>query len=183
MRAGRLRDKARIVTLDHNLSQVCCGAIWCGITASESALAPMPAGLRAGVKVVVRARFNQKLQQGVYLMTKDRILHVTSVRDATGKRAELTASCDEFIGQAAIYTPVTGQQKPCRVHMAYDAPYLDELGQVTGYRIRAQVLLLEIGRPQVNDRITIDGQAFVVTQYAADTDDGVVRSLWLEKME
>lgn len=183
MRAGRLRHKAQIVTLDHDLRETCHGTIWCSITAKDGATPPMPAGLRTGARVDVRARYTDKLQQGAYLITGERILHITSVRDVTGKRAELIASCDEFVGQPAQYQSLTRGQISCRVHLTHEAPFLNDFGQVTDYRTRAEVLVLEVGRPQVDDRITIAGQAYIVTQYAGGTDDGVVRSLWLEPVE
>lgn len=182
MRAGRLRHKAQIITLRHDLSHHCHGSIWCGIIAKEGANPPMPSGLRTGSRVDVRARYTDKLAQGVYLVSGQRILHVTSVRDVTGKRAELTTSCDEFVGQPALYHSYAGS-KPCRVHLQHSAPYLDELGQVTSYRTRAEVLLLEVGRPQPDDRLTVAGQDYIVTQYADSTDDSVVRGLWLEALE
>lgn len=183
MRAGRLRHKAQIVTLGHDLGKTCYGTIWCGITAKEGAAPPMAAGLRTGARVEVRARYTNKLQQGAYLLTGNRILHVTSVRDVTSKRAELIASCDEFVGQPAQYqSPIRGLIN-CRVHLTHDAPFLNDFGQVTDYRTRAEVLVMEVGRPQVDNRITIAGQVYIVTQYAGGTDDGVVRSLWLEPVE
>lgn len=182
MRAGRLRHKAQIVTLGHDLSKTCHGTLWCGITAKDGAAPPMPSGLRTGARVDVRTRYTDKLQQGAYLLAGDRILHITSVRDVTGKRAELVASCDEFIGQPAQYQSPERGQISCRVHLAHEAPFLNDFGQVTDYRTRAEVLVLEVGRPQVDDRITIAGQAYTVTQYANQTDDGVVRSLWLERV-
>jgi len=183
MRAGRLRHKAQIITLRHDLSHHCHGSIWCGITAKEGASPPMPSGLRTGARVDVRARYTDKLAQGVYLVSGQRILHVTSVRDVAGKRAELTASCDEFVGQPAIYQQPGRSQKACRVHLQHSAPYLDELGQVTSYRTKADVLVLEVGRPQPDDIITVAGQRYIVTQYADNTDDGVVRGLWLDAVE
>lgn len=183
MRAGRLRHKAQIITLGHNLRETCHGTVWCGITAKDGAAPPMPAGLRTGARVDVRARYTDRLQQGAYLLTGGRILHVTSVRDVTGRRAELIASCDEFVGQAALYqSPMRGQIS-CRVHLTHEAPFLNDFGQITDYRTRAEVLVLEVGRPQVDDRITIAGTTYIVTQYAGGTDDGVVRSLWLQAME
>ena len=180
MRAGRLRHKAQIITLGHDLRKTCHGTVWCDITAKDGAAPPMPAGLRTGARVGVRARYTDRLRQGVYLITHDRILHVTSVRDVTGKRAELVASCDEFVGQPAEYVGQTGRRR-CMVHITHNAPYLDELGQVTSYQHKAEVLVLEVGRPQPGDKIIMaDGSAYTVTQYASDTDDGVVRGLWLE---
>ncbi len=70
----------------------------------------------------------------------------------------------------------------CRVHVTHEAPYRDELGQVTDYRTRIQVALIEVGRPQVDDQIIVEGARYTVIAYADETDDGVVRGLWVEKV-
>jgi len=54
------------------------------------------------------------------------------------------------------------------------------MGQVTEYRTKAEVALIEVGRPQVDDQLVIDGARYSVIAYADETDDGVVRGLWLE---
>lgn len=183
MRAGRLRHKAQIITLRHDLSHHCHGSIWCGITVKEGASPPMPSGLRTGARVDVRARYTDKLAQGVYLMSGQRILHVTSVRDVTGKRAELMLTCDEFAGQPAQLRRGSLAPIHCRAHLQHSAPFYDSFGQITDYRIRAEVLIIEVGRPQAGDLITVAGQSYTVTQYAGGSDDGAVRALWLEAVE
>lgn len=183
MRAGRLRHHVSILELNHQLEPVDIGSAWVSIVAKDSAEAPAASGLRTGAKVTVRARFNSRLQQGVYLRQHDRLLHVTSSRDVMGTRSELVLTCDEFVGAGAIYYPSGEPPTRCRVHLTHAAPYLDDFGKVTSYRTKAEVLLIEVGRPQENDRIMIDGVMFIVTQYASDTDDGVIRGLWLDPME
>lgn len=97
-----------------------------------------------------------------------------------GAKAELVMSCAELVGQPAEYRPQAGVPVPCRVHLAHEAPYLDDMGQVVDYKTRAEVAVIEVGRPQVDDQLLIAGTLYNVIQYARDSDDGVVRGLWLE---
>lgn len=80
----------------------------------------------------------------------------------------------------AEYRPAVGAPVACRVLLTHGAPYLDDLGQVTDYRTRAEVALIEVGRPQVDDRLLVGDTLYTVIAYASDTDDGVVRGLWVE---
>ncbi|MNF02484.1 hypothetical protein D3C80_2016330 [compost metagenome] len=54
------------------------------------------------------------------------------------------------------------------------------MGRVADYRTRAEVVLIEVGRPQVDDQLLVAGTLYTITDYADETDDGVVRGLWLE---
>ncbi|MFF6557878.1 hypothetical protein ACET39_31950, partial [Pseudomonas aeruginosa] len=62
-------------------------------------------------------------------------------------------------------------------------PWLDENGQATAYRIRAEVALIETGRVQVGDLLEVDRVRYYVVDYADGTDDGFVRGLWLERVQ
>lgn len=179
MRAGALRDRAEILSLGHDLAVTSHGARWMGIRAKEAADAPAQTGLRARAMVEVRARFSADLTEGRYLRAGARLFVITSARDYMGTRAELIMSCDELVGQPAEYRPAVGTPKACRVHLTHEAPYLDDMGQVTDYRTRAEVALLEVGRPQRGDQLMIAGVLYTVIAYASETDDGVVRGLWL----
>ena len=183
MRAGRLRHRVNILALSHQLAPVAIGSAWTSIVAKDNAEAPAASGLRTSAKVTVRARFNSQLRQDVYLRHQNRLLHVTSSRDVMGARSELVLTCDEFVGADAVYYPTGEPPVQCRVHLTHGAPYLDDFGKVTSYQTKAEVLLIEVGRPQEGDRIQVNGVMFIVTQYASDTDDGVVRGLWLDPME
>ncbi|WP_241666748.1 hypothetical protein [Stutzerimonas nosocomialis] len=130
----------------------------------------------------MRAWWDARLQAGRYLRAGDRLLYIDSARDVTGARAELTLTCTEMVGQCCEYRPRDGVPLQCRVHLIHEAPYRDELGQVTDYRTRAEVALIETGRVQVDDRLQIGKAQYIVTSYAQDTDDGVVRGLWLERI-
>lgn len=182
MRAGNLRHRAEVLSLGVDLSPVSHGSRWTSIRAKDAADAPAATGLRSPAMVEVRARYSTELIQGRYLRHGLRLLHITGVRDPLGTRAELVLSCDELIGEAAAYTPAGGTPIACRVHLTHNAPYLDELGQVTDYRTRAEVALIEVGRPQVDDQLLVAGTLYTVIAYADETDDGVVRGLWLEML-
>lgn len=182
MRLGELRHRARLFELNSDLRPVDLGELWVGIHAKESADPPMAAGLRNPARIAIRARYSPKVTQGKYLRHGCRLFHITSARDPLGNRAELRITADELIGEPGKYC-VPGQlPKPCRVHLTHSAPYRDELGQVTDYRLRAEVAVIEVGRPQAGDVLEIGGARYEITAYANDTDDGVVRGLWLERV-
>lgn len=181
MRAGELRHRAEIVELNADLLPNVIGSAWVGVIAKEAADVPMPSGLRNPAKIDVRARYTSKLTGGRYLRLGQRLLHITSVRDPLGNKAELRISADELIGLPSQLLPLSGGVVPCRVHLVHQAPWLDEEGVVTDYRTRAEVAVIEVGRPEEGDRLQINGHLYIVTGYARDTDDGVVRGLWLER--
>ena len=180
MRAGNLRHRATILSLSAALSPQTLGSRWVGIRAKDGGDVPPAGGLRTGAMVEVRARYADLFAAGRYLLSGARLLHITSTRDPMGTGAELVLSCDELIGQTAEYRPAVGVPLACRAHITHEAPWLDELGQVTDYKTRAELAVIEVGRPQVDDQLLIAGQLYNVIAYAADSDDGIVRGLWLE---
>lgn len=181
MRAGELRHRATILELDSDLRPVEVGRAWLGIQAKEGADVPAAAGLRSPAKLDIRARYSSALRQGRYLRHGERLMQITSARDPLGNRAELRITADEFIGDAAEYRPQEGLPVPCRVHLTHSAPWLDDMGAVTDYKTRGEVLLIEVGRPQVGDMLKIGSDLYAVIAYADESDDGVVRGLWLER--
>lgn len=182
MRAGRLNTPTDILVLGADLGVQVLDWIWTNIAAKDSADAPPATSLRSPAKVEVRAWWDDRLLPGRYLRAEGRLFHLDSVRDVTGQQAELTLTATELIGQPASYTPAGGTAIACHVHLTHGAPYLDELGQVTDYRTRSEVALIEVGRPQVDDQLSVSGALYTVIAYAGETDDGVVRGLWLEKV-
>lgn len=182
MRAGELRHRAEILALDADIKPRCLGSSWLGIIAKELAEPAFPAGLRNPAKIDIRARYNPALMQGRYLRHDQRLFHITSVRDPLGNRAELRITADELIGQCGEYRPQGRPPVPCRVFLNHDATYLDENGQAVRYRVRAEVALIETGRVQIDEQLLVAGTLYNVIDYADDSDDGVVRSLWLEPM-
>lgn len=183
MRAGRLNTPATLLELNADIQACELDWLWCGIDTKESAEPPFPAGLRNPAKVAIRAWWDERLRQGRYLRTKHRLFHIDSARDYRGDRAELAITATEFIGEQAQLLRAGQPQRCVRVFMTYDAPYRDDLGQVIEYRIRAEVALIEAGRVEAGDRITLAGRAYAVTNQADDQNDGIVRGLWLAEME
>ncbi|GLK88316.1 head-tail adaptor protein [Pseudomonas turukhanskensis] len=183
MEVGRLNKRATILALTPDLATIELGGVWLAIASKDAAdLAPQ-VGVRSLARVDIRARYSDRLQQGRYLKHGNRLFHLTSVRDPTGTKAELRCSADEFVGEAAIYKPEGVPPRPCRVNLAFDAPYRDEYGKVVEYRTKAEVVLIETGRVQADEQLIVGTTTYNVLGYADETDDGIVRGLWLQPME
>lgn len=182
MKYGQLKHRASIYEVNADLKSVELGGVWLEIQAKESADPAFPVGLRSPARIDIRAWYSERLVQGRYLKHEERLFQITSARDVMGTKAELRITADEFIGQPAQYRPQEGVPVPCRVHLTHEAPYRDEMGQVAEYKVRAEVLVIEVGRPQADDQLMVAGTLYTVIAYADETDDGVVRGLWLEKV-
>ncbi len=92
------------------------------------------------------------------------------------------STCQSVSSEAGIARPDGAAVKPCRVFLLHEAPYLDQLGQVTSYKTRAEVALIEAGRLQVDlDQLEVGGVLYNVVDYADQSDDGIVRGLWLDR--
>lgn len=183
MRLGRLDKRAAILSLTAALQVVNHGSRWVGLVAKDGGDVPAARGLRTGALVQVRSRPSPEFMQGRYLQVGQRLLVITSVRDPVANDAQAVLSCEELVGQPAQYLPADGVPRCCRVHLTHEAPYRDELGQVVSYMTRAEVAIIEVGRPQEGDQLRVGGDLYVVANYADDTDDGVVRGLWLQPVE
>lgn len=182
MRAGDLDTPAHILVLGADLVVQQLDWIWCGIQTKESAEPPFPSGLRQPAKVAIRAWWDCRLQQGRYLRTDTRLFILDSVRDFTGTKLEVAITATEFVGECGEYRPDGRAPIPCRVFLNHDARYLDENGQAVEYRVRAEVALVETGRVQVDEQLQVAGVLYNVIDYADDSDDGIVRGLWLERV-
>lgn len=180
MRAGRLNTPATLLDLDASLQRVDIDWMFCEIKTKESVDAPFPTGLRNPAKVAIRAWWDVRLRQGRYLQAQERLFHIDSVRDFTGRRVELAITATEFVGEAATALPAEQPPRPCRAFLVHEAPYRDELGQATSYKTRAEVALIEAGRLQVDDQLQVGGVFYNVIDYADESDDGIVRGLWLQ---
>lgn len=180
MRAGRLDTPADLLELCPDIKPRLVDWLWIGVRAKEAGDVQAASGLRNPGKVEVRAWWDDRLRNGRYLRTGDRLLAIDSVRDVTGTQAEVFITCSELVGEPAEYRPQEGVPAPCRVHLSHEAPYRDEMGQVTEYKTRAEVAIIEVGRPQQDDQLKVAGALYTVIGYADETDDGVVRGLWLE---
>jgi len=180
MRAGELRHRAKILELGPNLGVSVIASTWVGIKAKESADPPMATSLRSPARVEIRARFSAKLFQGRYLRHRERLFYITSARDPVGDKSELRITADELIGSPATYHPQGLPSVQCRALIQHEAPWLDEFGAVTSYKTRAEVAIIETGRVQVGDQLSLSGVTYNVIAYADGSDDGVLRGLWLE---
>ena len=181
MRAGRLRYRATLLALGDQLQVVELGQRWVDIRTKEGD-SPAPAGLRQRSLVEIRSRFSDIFRSGRYLQHGGRLFHLVSPRPV-GNGAELVVSAEELAGEPGQYIPQGGGPLCCRVHLTHEAPYRDELGQVTSYMTRAEVAIIEVGRPQEGDQLRVSGVPYVVAHYADESDDGVVRGLWLLPVE
>lgn len=183
MRAGRLDTPAELLELRPDLSVRCLDWLWFSINSKESADPPAPSGLRAPAKVTVRSWWDPRLAVGRYLRSDCRLLLINDVRDFDGRRAEVILTCTEISGQPARYSPASGMARDCRVFLTPEVPYRDQLGQATDYRLRAEIAIIEVGRPEHGDSLRIAGVDYLVDSYADETDDGVVRGLWLARAD
>lgn len=183
MRTGRLDTPADLLVLGADLQAQLIDWLWVGITAKDAGDVPVAAGLRNPGRVEVRAWWDDRLRNGRYLRAGQRLLLIDSARDVRGQQTELVLTCTELIGQPGQYLPADGTPRCCRVHLTHEAPYRDELGQVTSYMTRAEVAIIEVGRPQEGDQLRVSGVPYVVAHYADESDDGVVRGLWLLPVE
>ncbi|WP_339521735.1 hypothetical protein [Pseudomonas sp. EA_35y_Pfl2_R111] len=180
MKAGHLDTPATLMELGTDLQPCQLDWLWCEIQTKESGDVAYPTGLRNPAKVAIRAWWDARLRQGRYLATAERLFHIDSVRDFTGKRVELAITATEFVGECAAAIHEGQPPRPCRVFLLHDAPYRDEFGQATSYRTRAEVALIEAGRPQADSsQIEVGGVLYNVIDYADQSDDGIVRGLWL----
>lgn len=177
MRAGSLNMRAEVLELDPDCAVRPVMRRWVSLRAKDAGDVAAPSGLRSAGMVEVRGWFSGEYQAGRYIRIGDRLLVIADPRDPMGNGAEIVVSCYELTGQPATYNG-----KACRVHLAHNAPWLDDMGQVTAYKTRAEVALIETGRVQVGDQLIVSGTTYNVIAYADDSDDGIVRGLWLEQV-
>ncbi|MDU4255577.1 hypothetical protein [Pseudomonas sp.] len=180
MRIGAIDTPADLLQLSPEHSPVMLDWLWVGLRARDSGDVTAPAGLRSPAKVEGRAWWDERLIQGRYLRTDERLLLIESVRDVIGGRVELVLTCAELVGEQAEYRPEGGAAVPCRVFITHSAPVFDDENKVTDYRILAELALIEVGRCQVDDQLLIGGQLYNMIDYAGSSDDGVVRGMYLE---
>lgn len=182
MRAGNLRHRATVLDLSEALQAVEISRRWVGIRSKESGDAPASVGLRASVRVEVRARFSPDLVAGRYLRHGARLLYINDSRDFTGERAELLMSCEELVGRPAeMLSSLTSQPVPCRVFLAHGVKRPAENVGLTTYSTQLEAALIEVGRPQVGAEFLVDGVTWRVTGLVEDDDDRIVRRMWVKK--
>lgn len=183
MRAGRLTSRAMIQELRPDLSVLEHGRVWVDVRVKDAAEGSAQAGLRMPTKADIRAREVNRLAASRYLrlVRNDRLFHLLEVRPL-GNQGEFVMTADELVGLPAWFEPMAGVERPCRVYLEYSAPLLDDLQQVVEHRTRAQLALVETGPIEVDDQLRVAGARYRVMGFAQDSDDGVVRSVWLEAL-
>lgn len=171
-------------SLDVELQPCQIDWIWCGIQSKENGDIPAQGGLRLPAKVAIRAWWDARLITGRYLLTDDRrLFHLDSVRDFTGRREEVAITASELVGFCGEARRQGMAPRECRVFLRHDVPYRNSFEQDVVLRTYAEVALLEAGRVEAEDQLLVEGELYNVMALAKDTDDGVVRGLWLERVE
>ncbi|WP_416311164.1 hypothetical protein [Pseudomonas sp. W03] len=183
MRAGNLRYRAAVLDLSDTLQAVEVCRRWVGIRSKEGTAAPPAVGLRASVRVEVRARFSPELVAGRYLKHGGRLLYINDARDFTGERAELLMSCDELVGVPAMLKAApAAAQVPCRVFLAHGVKRVgDNLG-LNAYSTQLEAAVIEVGRPQPGAEFVVGGATWRVTGLVEDDDDRIVRRMWVRRV-
>lgn len=182
MRAGSLRHRAVLLELGASLAPVEIGRRWVGIRTKDQADAPAAIGLRSRTLAEVRARFALDYQAGRYLRHGARLLHITSVRDPRGNKAELVMTCEELVGQAAQYASASGGAAvPCRVFLQHGVARVGDVGR-TEYTTQLEAALIEVGRPQPGALFVVGDQTWRVAGLVEDEDDRVVRRMWVKRL-
>lgn len=181
MNFGRLRNQAEVQALaGHPPRPSVLGRIWCEIQTRERQDAPYATGLRASADVTVWARYSSELVAGRYLRCGGRLLHIDSPRDPDGRRSALVLSCTELVGEAGEYRPAAGGVFPVRVFLRFGVAVVNAAARRTDYRTQVEMALLEAGRPQPGDRLTVHGVSYEIMGLVEDGDDGIVRRLWVK---
>ncbi len=181
MRASNLNTPANLLELNPDLQPVTIDWLWVGIRAKEGT-APAPVGLRSSAQVTVRAWWDERLLQGRYLEADGRLLHIDNVRDVMGDRVEVQIAATELVGEPARLLSDASGIRLCRVFLQHEAPVLDAMQQVVGYKTRAELALIETGRAEPGDGLEVGAAWYRVVDYDASSDDGVVRGVWLERV-
>lgn len=182
MRAGSLRHRVRILSLSAQLQAIDLGERWASIRAKESADPPAALGLRARTMVEVRARCSPLFAADRYLRNGQRLLRITSVRDPQGTAAELVLTCEELVGESAVYTPPAGGAIECRVFLAHGVARPSDLVGKSEYNTQLEAALIEVGRPQPGGVFQVGGESWRVAGLVDDEDDRVVRRMWVKRL-
>lgn len=182
MRAGRLRYRAQLLSLDEQLQPVVLGSRWVDIRTKEGE-SPAPAGLRQHQLVEIRARFSEVFRTGRYLRHGDRLFHLASVRDPRGHGAELVISAEELAGTPASFVAQPGSLvSPCRVFLVREVARPGQFGGMVEYATQLEAALIEVGRPQPGAVFQVEGVAWRVAGLVENDDDRIVRRMWVKRV-
>lgn len=183
MRTGRLDTPADLLVLGPDLQPQLIDWLWVGARAKDSGDVPVAAGLRNPGRVEVRAWWDERLRNGCYLRTEQRLLHIDSARDVMGQRAELVLTCTELIGAPATYTAQPGADVfPCRVFLAYGVSRPGQFAGAVEHVTELEAAVIEVGRPQPGAVFLVDGVAWRVAGLVEGEDDRIVRRMWVKRI-
>lgn len=176
-----MESLCEVLAMTGDLTAQRISTAWLSIRSQDSGGAPETTGLRSPVKLEIRGRYTTHIIRGRYIRRGPRLIYVEDARDPDDNRRDIVITGSALIGEPAVYRPKNGEPRPCRVFVNYLAPTIDDYGQTTDYRISAEVAIIETGRIQPYEQLEIAGITYDVTGYRGDTDDGVVRGLWLDR--
>ena len=180
MRAGKLQQLATVLMLRvDTLAAVQVEKVWVGIKTRDGGDTPPARGLRNPAVIQVLAWHSDKLQQGRYLQVDSRLLIIDAARDPDGRREALSMACTELIGEPCTFTPKAGTGKSARVFVQSTSPTVGQRNGRADYRVMAEFALIETGRIQPGDTVTLYGAVWTVSSLAEEPDDGVTRKVWL----
>lgn len=180
MRAGDLRDRAELSELGPDLRKRVIKMLWIGLRTEDNASPGMPVGLRNPIRVDIRARYSPDLITGRYLTAGERLLHITSVRDPVGNRAELRITADELIGLPGVCSRDGHLPLTCRIFIKHGVSRPGELTGRAEYTTQLEAAVIEVGRPQPGAVFQLAGEAWRVVGLVDEEDDGVTRRMWVK---
>lgn len=179
MRSGELDTRAQLLVLQPELSVTVIRSVWLDLRARD-ADAEAQAGLRANGALFAYARFAADLQGGRYLRVGSRLIYIDAALDVDGRCTGVRLSLTELIGRPGSYQPAQGVARAVRVYLAPEAPIPAQF-QRPGYRLRAEVAVLEAGRPQAGELMQVDGLSYTILGPVDGGDDGIVRAMWVKR--
>lgn len=182
MRAGRLRYRAQLVSLDDQLQALELGQRWVDIRTKDGE-SPMPAGLRQRSLVEIRARYSDVFLAGRYLRHGERLFHLASVRDPRGQKAELVISAEELGGTPASFVSQPGASAVgCRVFLVHEVARPGQFGGMVEFATQLEAAVVEVGRPQPGSVFNVDGVQWRVAGLVESEDDRIVRRMWVKRI-
>lgn len=183
MRTGRLDTPADLLALGADLEPVLIDWLWVGITAKDAGDVSAAAGLRNPGRVEVRAWWDERLRNGSYLRSEQRLLHVDSVRDVRGQQAEQVLTCTELIGSPASFVAQPGSlASPCRVFLVHEVARPGQFGGMVEFATQLEAAVVEVGRPQPGAVFKVGGVQWRVAGLVESEDDRIVRRMWVKRV-
>jgi hypothetical protein len=174
MLAGKCRAIAMICDASADF-----GARRVDIRYQERQDAPAQQSMRTSSAVSVYSWDDPIFKAGRFMRIHDgRLLHIDTVRHLPRPR-DIVMSCTELVGESGSYTS-GGNSIACRIFLLLDAPTVGNRPGKTEYRTRAEVAVLEVGRPQPGDSLTVGGSTWSVMGLVDDQDDGLIRQMWVK---